>query len=115
MHQTNTYEADDQKVPDAYDLLLDEGRVERRNRKKRRIKDISYVSPWYFLGLVGQLGYSIALPIAGGAILGRVVDDKFGTYPRATLSLLLLGIVIAGIGFYTTIREVLGMHKRKNL
>ena len=115
MHQTNTYEADDQKVPDAYDLLLDEGRVERRNRKKRRIKDISYVSPWYFLGLVGQLGYSIALPIAGGAILGRTIDDRYGTYPRATLLLLLLGIGIAGVGFLTTIRDATGMRRRKKL
>ena len=64
MHQTNTYEADDQKVPDAYDLLIDEGRVEARKKNVRSVKRTTYVSPWYFLGLVGQLGYSIALPIA---------------------------------------------------
>jgi hypothetical protein len=115
MQLDTTYKTDDRKVPDAYDLLIDEDKVITRKKTVRMVKGTSHDSPWYFLGLVGQLGYSIALPIAGGAILGRIVDDKFGTYPRATLSLLLLGIVIAGIGFYTTIREVLGMRKRKNL
>ncbi len=39
----------------------------------------------------------IALPIAAGVLLGRLVDSVFGTRPYGTILLLALGIVIAGV------------------
>ena len=48
-----------------------------------------------------NLGTSIALPIVGGALLGRFVDSTFSSSPIATISLLLLGV---GLSFYTLIR-----------
>lgn len=114
MHQTQTNETDTQRKPDEYELVIDEVNVEERKKEKRSIKDTSHVSPWYLFGVVGQLGYSIALPIAGGAILGRFIDDRFGTYPRTTLSLLLLGVFVAGVGFVLTVRDAMGARKRKN-
>lgn len=51
------------------------------------------------------LGFSIALPIAGGAVLGFVVDNKFNSHPKATLSLLFTGIFIAAGAVYQVIKE----------
>jgi F0F1-type ATP synthase assembly protein I len=51
------------------------------------------------------LGFSISLPIAGGAVLGFMIDNKFGSHPRWTLSLLFTGIFIAGGAIYQAIKE----------
>lgn len=114
MYSTQT-NRNDRKVPEAYDLVIDEGRTEARRKVRKGKKGGSNDSPWYILGVVGQLGYVIALPIAGGAILGRAIDGKFGTYPRATLAFLMLGILIAGYGFIQTVRDVIGSQNRKEL
>lgn len=55
-------------------------------------------------GAIG-LGFSIALPIAGGAVLGYMIDQKFNSHPRWTLSLLFTGIFIAGGALYRIIKE----------
>jgi hypothetical protein len=101
-------------APGAYDLVIEEGRIETRKKRRRRRIGGSKDSPWYLLGVVGQLGYIVALPIAGGALLGKGIDGKLGTYPRTTLSLLVVGVLIAGVGFVRTLRDVAGMERRKN-
>lgn len=42
-----------------------------------------------------NVGFGIAVPIAGSALLGVFLDNKFGTAPKLTLLFLFLGIVIA--------------------
>ena len=62
---------------------------------------------WYYVGYIGQIGFAIAIPIAGGAILGAYADKAFQTYPTLTLSFLFLGFVISIIGFIRTIQEII--------
>lgn len=75
-------------------------------RKKSNLKDT-----WFYLGFVGEIGFTIALPIVGGAFLGLYLDRAWLTYPSVTLLLLFTGIVLSFIAFIATIREVL---TRKN-
>lgn len=80
---------------------------ERQKKKKKAIgREV-----WYYLGSVGQIGYAIALPIAGGALVGAYIDKRLSTYPNATLSLLLVGAVISIVGFIRTVQDII---KRKN-
>jgi ATP synthase protein I len=51
---------------------------------------------WVQVSRVGVLGWMIALPIVGGALLGHLLDRQLGTGLTFTLALLLLGVVIAG-------------------
>lgn len=44
-----------------------------------------------------ELGASIALPIAGGALLGNYIDHQFLTSPKWMLSFLFLGVIIGSI------------------
>ncbi len=62
---------------------------------------------WYYVGYIGQIGFAIAIPIAGGALLGAYLDKIFLTYPKASLSFLLLGIAVSIIGFIRTIQEII--------
>jgi predicted F0F1-ATPase subunit len=76
---------------------------EREEKQKIQKKD----DTWYFLGLASEIGYSIAIPIVGGALLGRYIDFTWSIYPKATLSLLFFGIVISVINFVRTIKEMI--------
>lgn len=62
---------------------------------------------WYYLGLVGQMGYTIALPMVTGALVGKYIDSRWSVDPSATLMLLLLGSVVSFLGFIKTIRELI--------
>lgn len=58
------------------------------------------------LSLTTELGLSIALPIAGGAFLGNLIDKKFATSPRMTLFFIFLGLIIAAVNFYKIYKEM---------
>lgn len=93
-----------------FDLILDTQGTDVRPKKdtgKNKGTD-----SWYYFGIVGQIGFSIAIPIAGGALLGSFIDSKWNTYPRSTLGLLLIGVVISIITFYKTIKSVIDSSKR---
>jgi len=62
---------------------------------------------WYYLGMFGQIGFTIALPIAGGAIFGKMADGAWNTYPRWTLTGLGAGITISLVSFIVSIKSVL--------
>ncbi len=85
------------------DVLGRETKTRRRSFKRAGQPDTS----WYYFGIVGQIGFSIAIPIAGGAIIGSVLDRKLGSYPRLTLGLLGAGVILSFVTFYQTIQTVL--------
>ncbi len=66
-----------------------------------------------YLGIVGQIGYTIAIPLVIGTLGGVFIDKSLGTRPIITLAGLALGAVISVIGFSRTIRELLQNIKRR--
>lgn len=76
-------------------------------QQKKSAKTKGTVNSWYYFGLAGQIGFAIALPIAGGAILGSYIDRQSGSYPTYTITLLFVGIVLSMINFVVTIRTIL--------
>ena len=98
-----------QTSTEQYDLVLERGVAQSSKRKWKDYRGSQ--TSWYYFGLVGQIGFSIALPIAGGAIGGSYIDSRVGTYPRWTLGLLGLGILISFVTFYQTITTVLKSSK----
>jgi predicted membrane protein len=61
----------------------------------------------YYLGFVGELGFAISLPIVLCALLGKYLDDSWKMYPKMTLSLLVVGIVISMINFIEIIKTII--------
>lgn len=106
----NYYKEEDDEL-DQYTLNLDDSEkyVPAKRQKGKRKEDGSGL--WYYVGFASDFGFSIAIPIVGGALAGYAIDRKWQTYPKATLSLLLFGIVISFINFIRTVRELL---KKKN-
>lgn len=103
------------KNQQAYDLTFHEGTLtttsKKGNRGKRGIprKDSGQAgkSAWWYAGYFGDLGFTIAIPIAGGAFLGSYLDRRWSTYPKATLILLFVGVVLSIVQFIRIIREII--------
>lgn len=84
-----------------YDITLTGGFKEAQRRPKKRKKSLDLT--WYYLGLVGQIGYVVALPIAGGAILGSIVGS--------TLVGISVGFVLSVFGFIRIIQRIVEIKK----
>lgn len=81
--------------------------TERSELKKKTIGS----DTWYYLGLIGEIGYAIAIPIAGGTLVGVWIDRTWSLYPKATLLLLVIGCIVSGIGMTRTISEIIRKKK----
>lgn len=55
------------------------------------------------LGLLSQLGFSMALPVVAGVILGNMADQKLHTENICLVVLTILGVIV---GFYSAYRLV---------
>jgi ATP synthase protein I len=62
---------------------------------------------WIVLGYVGQIGFTVAIPIVIGAVAGSRLDVYSHSYPKFTLGLLILGIIVSLIGFVGTIVDII--------
>lgn len=62
---------------------------------------------WYALSLAWQLGYTIAIPIVVLALVGRLLDQKFGTFPWLLLAGILLSLVVSSVLIYKRVVKVL--------
>jgi len=78
--------------------------VKEKLKKRPRDKGRGWSRFLSFAGLTVELGFVIALPIAGGAILGRWLDQKFGLSPKMTLSFIFLGVFLAISNLYQIIK-----------
>jgi len=81
--------------------------VQTRHIKQRK----NAQNVWFYVGFAGEIGYMIALPLVGGALLGKYIDTRLSTYPNVTLSLLFVGLILSVLGFVRTIQDLL---RRKN-
>jgi F0F1-type ATP synthase assembly protein I len=59
-------------------------------------------------GLLGTLPFMLAIPPVAGVLIGRWLDERFGTTPLFTVVLVIMGFV-AGI------REILNVLKKADL
>ncbi len=87
-----------------YDITLTKGiRGATKRKKKTSPRPQGFV--WYYLGIAGQIGYTIAVPIAGGVIVGSWIDSKRASAPVGTLVGLGIGVGVAVIGFVKVLQE----------
>lgn len=81
--------------------------VERDTRRHAR-RDPSSASFWRALSVLGAVGWSIALPAAGGALLGWHLDRRFASGVRFTLMLLFGGVILGTIVAWSAVHRSSG-------
>jgi len=64
-------------------------------------------SSWLYLGKVGQIGYTIVIPIVIGAFIGAYLDKVWLTYPKATLAGIFGGMFISVVNFIRLVIELI--------
>lgn len=84
-------------------------------KEKRKLKALhNKNNVWFGLGMMGMIGWSVAVPSLLGAALGLWLDK---THPQTfswTLSLLIVGIVTgSAIAWYWVDKEDKEMHNNK--
>lgn len=62
---------------------------------------------WSVLSLAWQLGYTIAAPLVVLALLGRLLDKRFGTSPWFLLAGIILSIILSTIAIYFKTAKIL--------
>ena len=92
-------------------LLSGATRIKKRESKENQ-EQKTRNSTMYYLGFVGELGFSISIPIVLCTLLGKYLDGAWKTYPKMTLSLLVVGCVISIINFIEIIKTI--VRKSKN-
>ncbi|RJR14646.1 AtpZ/AtpI family protein [Candidatus Microgenomates bacterium] len=66
----------------------------------------------FSISLASEIGYSIAIPIALGALSGVWLDERFATHPKFTLSLLVTGIFFSFFQLYRIVKEITDSNKK---
>jgi ATP synthase protein I len=66
----------------------------RRDMRRYREREPSEVSFWRSLGVLGAVGWPIAVTMVGGALLGRWLDRQWDTGVRLTLMLVFIGAIL---------------------
>jgi ATP synthase protein I len=65
--------------------------VRRQAERAGRARHMTF---WQGMGLVGSVGWMVAVPTVGGTLLGRWLDRRFGSGIFWTLSLLVAGVAV---------------------
>ena len=90
-------------------LKLDENRkftvVEEPSKIEKDIKIFS-------IGLASEIGYSIAIPIVVGALVGVWLDKRFNTAPKLTLSLLFGGLILSFVNLFRIVDDIIKRGKK---
>jgi predicted F0F1-ATPase subunit len=75
---------------------LDNERPQTKPRKEEKQSE----SFWALVAQATTLGWNLVVPIVGGVLLGRYLDDRFDKDFTWTLTLLLMGVAVAFNSLY---------------
>lgn len=84
-------------------------------KEKRKLKALNQdTGVWFGLGMIGMIGWSVAVPSLLGVGLGIWLDKKHPQVFSWTLSLLFIGLITGCIiAWYWVREEGKGMHNNK--
>lgn len=68
--------------------------IETKEKRKMRARHRKGRSVWFNLGMLGMVGWSVAIPTVIGVALGVWIDATWPSQTSWTLTLILLGIVV---------------------
>ena len=87
---------------DASERLAEQ--IERQAQQRERSGRARVGSLWQQVARVGTLGWMIVLPIVAGAVLGHLLDLRFGTGVRWALALMSVGVIAGGYALWRALQ-----------
>lgn len=90
------------------------GRIAEKEKQKLKALREKNKTVWFGLGMMGMVGWSVAVPSLLGAGLGLWLDKKYPETFSWTLTCLLVGLVTGSIiAWYWVAKEDKEMHDNK--
>lgn len=83
-------------------------KAERKRRARSGHDDV-----WFWLGMFGLVGWSVAIPTVAGVFLGRWLDERLSDPVSWTLTFLLLGVVVGCANAWLWVRQQLTHRDRR--
>lgn len=93
-NQRHPSESNSDKQPTLHPLQRFHRLVSKKQQRKLWARRTQQQSIWFGLGLLGLVGWSVALPALLGAALGIWLDKTLPTRFSWTLTLLLAGLIL---------------------
>lgn len=91
-----------------YDIKIEEAGYSINPRKADiKSRSANGAEYWFYLRVAGQVGYAVAVPLVIGALVGRSIDIKFGSYPKATVWGIFIGLFISFVTFTKIVKEII--------
>ncbi len=79
--------------------------IERKTKRKLRARHRPGRGIWYGLGLMGLVGWTVAIPVLIGVAIGVWLDRSMGTGVAWTLSLVVLGFAVGCLNAWYWVRR----------
>ncbi len=79
--------------------------VERKVRRRLRARREGERGPWFWMGMFGLVGWSVAVPTVAGVALGIWIDDRWPGGISWTLNLLIVGVVVGCLNAWYWVRQ----------
>ncbi len=76
----------------------------QRDFARHRRRDTSHRTFWRWIGVLGMVGWPLAITTVGGAWLGHYLDLKFNTGIRFTLMLLTGGLILGSLVVWNVLK-----------
>ncbi len=95
-HQTNRHDGSKEILQQEKHRTDLQRSLERDFQRQRRRED-SHHSFWRWMGVLGMVGWPIAIMTVGGALLGHYLDVRFNAGMQFTLLLLTLGAIVSSV------------------
>ncbi len=96
--------ADEEREPEPVDAQADlVSEVRKRRERRERNEREADQSFWSTVGMMGTVGWSVALPTAIGVLVGRWLDMRLDSGHVFVVFFMLLGL---GVGCFVAWRQV---------
>ena len=79
--------------------------IGRKASRKLRVRADGSPNFWFGLGLLGIVGWTVALPPVLGALLGAWIDQRWPSRYSWTLTLLIVGLVLGCVTTWQWLRK----------
>ena len=77
----------------------------RRDSARLARREKGHRSFWQSLGVLGMVGWPIAIGSVGGSLLGRLLDVRFQTGVRYTLMLMTAGVLLGCFAAWKSVTQ----------
>ncbi len=74
--------------------------MEQEKNKPEKVKDDGFMTKGQLISFAYDVGFAIMIPLVILAVLGRLLDQKFGTSPLFLIAGLLLSLITTGFMIY---------------